>query len=97
LALLHGRDIHPPDTVGGTALRHDARAVLRRIVCLRVCDVPVMALSARMFVFLAWMDESLMAYEQVASGESLATEVTDERLLFCVCTNMALEVLLRQC
>jgi hypothetical protein len=61
---------------------------------LRVCNMLVMALSARMFVFLAWMDESFVTDEQVTSGEGLATEITNKWLLLGMCANVALEMFL---
>jgi hypothetical protein len=67
---------------------------LRRIVGLRVGDVSMVTFSARVFVFFARVDEALMANEEVATRESLATEIADEGLLLGVGADVSLQMFL---
>ena len=68
---------------------------LRGIVCLTIGNVLVMAFSAGVIVFVAWMDKSFVSDEEVAAGEGLGTDVAYEWFLFCMCTDMSLKVLLQ--
>ena len=72
-----------------------AHATLRGIVCLGVCDVSMMTFPTGVFLFFTRVDEAFMADEQVASREVLAAEVAYEGLLFCMGTNVALKMFLR--
>jgi hypothetical protein len=80
--------------LGGPSDDFSSCTCLGSVMGLRVCNMLVMALSARMFVFLAWMDESFVTDEQVTSGEGLATEITNKWLLLGMCANVALEMFL---
>lgn len=53
-----------------------------------------MGFSCGVLIFLAWMDESLMADKQVAAREGLGADLTDEGLLLGVSANMSLKVFL---
>jgi hypothetical protein len=66
------------------------------IVCLRICDVLGVSFARSVVLLVARVDESLMANEQVASGEGFGTDVADERLLFGVGTDVSLEVFLHR-
>lgn len=66
---------------------------LGRIVVLNVVCV---ALLANVLFGVIWVDESLMSDEEVASGKGFGTDVANERLLFSMRTNMALQMFLAQ-
>jgi len=51
---------------------------------------PLVRLSAGVLLLVAWMNEALMADEEVAASEGLGTYLTHERLLFGVCSYMSL-------
>lgn len=57
-----------------------------------VLNVVCVALLADVFFSVVGVDESLMSNEEVTSGECLGTDVANEWLLFCVCTNVALQM-----
>ena len=67
---------------------------MRGIVGLGIGDVPVVALSTRVFVLFARVNEALMAHEQVAPCKGLATEVAYEWFLLGVGADVALQVFL---
>ncbi len=64
------------------------------IVCLAISDVLVVAFSAGMIFFVARVDEPFVSDEEVAAGKGLGTDIANEGLLFGVCTNVSLEMLL---
>jgi len=51
-------------------------------------------LPAGVLLFVAWMDQALMADEEVAAREGLCTYLTNEGLLFGVGSYMSLQMFL---
>jgi hypothetical protein len=71
---------------------------LRDILCNgRVAPLMGMRFPARMLVFIAGVDESLMADEEVASSKGLCANVANERFLFGMGTDVSLEMFLCAC
>ena len=54
-----------------------------------------MTFSRGVVLFIAGVDEALVADEQVAAGKGLGTDVADERLLLGMRADVSLEVLLQ--
>jgi hypothetical protein len=99
--ILSWRNVHDIRVVtrmlrAGRSLRsRNGSDSLRCIVSLGVCDVLGVTLPASMILFVARMDESFVSDEEVAAREGLGADIADERLLFCVCADVSLEMLLQ--
>lgn len=78
--------------LGGIAIR--VRSSSAREVRSGRVSSPLVGLSASVLLLVAWVDEPLMADEEVAASEGLCTYLTHERLLFGVCSYMSLQMFL---
>lgn len=67
---------------------------LVRLCSIVVLYVVFMGFSCGMLLLFTWMDESLVADQQVATREGLCTDFTNERLLFRVGADVSLEMFL---
>lgn len=65
------------------------------IVGLRISDVLMVTFSRGMVLFIARVDQALVADEEVAAGKRLGTDVAYKWFLLGVSSNMSLEMLLR--